>query len=72
LDTFLNKLFPEKWVPLYSMVTFSRTRYSEVVEKRNQQDRLISTATKLSVTTLVAGLALVALNWNRVSKIRLF
>ena len=25
----LNELFPEKWVPLYTMVTFSDFRYSE-------------------------------------------
>jgi len=25
----LNELYPEKWVPLYTMVTFSDSRYSE-------------------------------------------
>ena len=28
----LNQLYPEKWVPLYSMVTFTNYRYSEALE----------------------------------------
>ena len=40
LDTFLNAIFPQTWIPLYSMVTFSRIRYSEVVEKRRAQDKV--------------------------------
>jgi kynurenine 3-monooxygenase len=69
LDTFLNKIFPESWMPLYSMVTFSRIRYSQVIEKRQQQDEVIDLARKLSLTTLVAGAAILALNWNRLSKL---
>ncbi|CAB3397140.1 unnamed protein product [Caenorhabditis bovis] len=41
-DLFMNKLFPNSWIPLYSMVTFTRTPYSEVVEKRKRQDRILS------------------------------
>lgn len=40
LDNFLNKIFPKSWIPLYTMVTFSRIRYSEVVEKRSKQDKV--------------------------------
>lgn len=41
LDNFLNKLFPKYWMPLYSMVTFSRIRYSEVIKRREQQDKVM-------------------------------
>jgi kynurenine 3-monooxygenase len=70
LDNFLNMIFPKSWVPLYSMVTFSRTRYSEVVKKRQEQDEMIELATKLSLTTaLIGGAAVLALNWNRLQKL---
>ncbi|VDP05168.1 unnamed protein product [Heligmosomoides polygyrus] len=39
-DLFLNRLFPNWWIPLYSMVTFTRIPYHEVVEKRKWQDKV--------------------------------
>ncbi len=47
LDGYLNKIFGEKWMPLYSMVTFSRIRYSDVVKRRDQQDRILGHAGSL-------------------------
>ena len=41
LDNYLNILFPKSWIPLYTMVTFSRIRYSEVIKNRQAQDRVI-------------------------------
>lgn len=41
LDGFLNKLFPKSWIPLYTMVTFTRIRYSECIKKREEQDKLL-------------------------------
>ena len=38
LDKHLNNLFPNSWIPLYTMVTFSRLRYSECVKMRQKQD----------------------------------
>ena len=40
LDTFLNLIFPNSWIPLYSMVTFSRIRYSDVIKFRQNQDEV--------------------------------
>jgi hypothetical protein len=40
IDNILYRFFPNSWVPLYTMVTFSRIRYSDVVKKREQQDRV--------------------------------
>ena len=35
------KLYPEKWMPLYSMVTFSDIRYSVALETGNRQDKIM-------------------------------
>ncbi len=32
-----TKMYPEKWLPLYSQVTFSQTPYAEAVENGNRQ-----------------------------------
>jgi len=34
-------LYPEKWMPLYSMVTFSNIRYSVAMETGNHQDKIM-------------------------------
>lgn len=39
-DLFLNKWMPNTWIPLYSMVTFTRIPYSQVVENRKWQDKV--------------------------------
>ncbi|XP_076064876.1 kynurenine 3-monooxygenase cn [Oratosquilla oratoria] len=41
-DNFLNTLFPRMWVPLYSMVTFSREPYHQCIAKKKWQDELLS------------------------------
>ena len=38
----LNELYPEKWVPLYSMVTFSDYRYSEAIAKGDKQQVIMN------------------------------
>ncbi|XP_074595031.1 kynurenine 3-monooxygenase cn [Brevipalpus obovatus] len=40
-DNFMNRLLPNYWIPLYTMVTFSRIPYSECIRKRKQQDNLL-------------------------------
>ncbi|XP_030052278.1 kynurenine 3-monooxygenase isoform X1 [Microcaecilia unicolor] len=42
LDTFLHLLLPSTIVPLYTMVTFSRRRYHEVVQKWKWQNKVIN------------------------------
>jgi len=37
----LNTLYPEKWVPLYSMVTFSDYRYSEAIARGDKQQAIM-------------------------------
>ena len=41
IEAELHRRFPEKWVPLYSMVTFSHRRYSEALSIGQQQDRIM-------------------------------
>jgi len=41
------KLYPEKWMPLYSMVTFSNIRYSVALEAGNRQDKIMKEVLEL-------------------------
>ncbi|MBO3699403.1 NAD(P)/FAD-dependent oxidoreductase [Roseivirga sp. E12] len=40
----LNALYPDKWVPLYSMVTFSDYRYSEAIARGDKQQAIMDEA----------------------------
>ncbi|KAE9548167.1 hypothetical protein FO519_008620 [Halicephalobus sp. NKZ332] len=42
VDLFLNQCFPNSWVPLYSMVTFTRIPYHKVMERRHEQDQTVN------------------------------
>lgn len=61
LDTLLNRLAPSIWIPLYTTVTFSRTRYHECVKNRAWQDKWLSrmvsgTLASFGVAALAVGL----------------
>ncbi len=58
LDGYLNKILGDKWVPLYSMVTFSCIRYSDVIKRRDRQDKILGFASTLMYAF---GLGLVSL-----------
>ncbi len=47
LDNFLNALFPRSWIPLYSMVTFTRIPYKKCINDRKWQDLMISRSGKV-------------------------
>lgn len=40
LDSFLFKLMPKIWVPLYTSVTFSNMRYHKCIENKKWQDKV--------------------------------
>jgi len=42
VDGFGNWLMPDRWVPLYTMVTFSRIPYHKVIERSAKQDKIIT------------------------------
>lgn len=56
LDNFLHFLMPNTWVPLYTMVSFTRTRYSECISRRKWQDMVLNRA--LIATCVVGGLVI--------------
>jgi hypothetical protein len=41
IDNFLYRIIPQWWVPLYTMVTFTRIPYNRCVELRQRQDRIL-------------------------------
>jgi len=65
-DMFLNKFLPNTWIPLYSMVTFSRIRYSEVIKRRDAQDKIVS---YLAPIGSICALGMVSLGAMKVYKI---
>ncbi|XP_047494501.1 kynurenine 3-monooxygenase-like [Penaeus chinensis] len=54
-DDLLSRLLPRTWVPLYTMVTFSRERYHLCIAKKRWQDEMIGKLVKVSA---VAGIIL--------------
>ncbi|KAI1291117.1 Kynurenine 3-monooxygenase [Halotydeus destructor] len=55
LDLVLNKFFPHTWIPLYSMVTFTRTKYNDCIKLRHRQDKLIKLITSSSLVVLLSA-----------------
>ncbi|KAL4237745.1 hypothetical protein ACF0H5_002457 [Mactra antiquata] len=56
VDNFLYWLFPNSWMPLYTMVSFSRTRYHECIANKAWQDKVIQRTVYIGIPTLaVAG-----------------
>ncbi len=41
IDNFLYRFLPNWWIPLYTMVTFTRIPYSQCVELRHRQDKIL-------------------------------
>lgn len=41
LDSFLYRMFPNTWIPIYTMVAFSHMRYSDCVKNKKWQDKVL-------------------------------
>jgi len=54
-DNLLYTVFPNKWVPLYNMVTFSRERYHLCIANKKWQDEVVVKLLKVGGVVLVAG-----------------
>lgn len=54
-DDFLSRLLPRTWIPLYTMVTFTRERYHLCIAKKKWQDKVLSKFVKVCC---VLGLAM--------------
>eukprot|EP00048_Salpingoeca_helianthica_P015973 m.229725 g.229725 ORF g.229725 m.229725 type:complete len:449 (-) comp17814_c0_seq1:87-1433(-) len=48
LDNLLHRLFPSSFIPLYTMVTFSRIPYSDVIRRAKAQDALVRTGLRVA------------------------
>ncbi|XP_043913970.1 kynurenine 3-monooxygenase [Protopterus annectens] len=56
VDNFLHLLFPRTVVPLYTMVTFTRIRYHEVIKRWTWQTKVINLGLSVTgVATAVSG-----------------
>ncbi|KAK8734986.1 hypothetical protein OTU49_005768 [Cherax quadricarinatus] len=55
LDDILSRLLPRTWVPLYTMVTFSRERYHVCIANRKWQDKILSNLVKVVGVAGIAG-----------------
>ena len=66
LDNLLFWLFPSRWVPLYTSVTFSRMRYSHCISNRKWQDDLLDTIIKR--VGIFSGIAVLGFGYLYVQK----
>ncbi|XP_077999084.1 kynurenine 3-monooxygenase-like [Glandiceps talaboti] len=76
VDNLLHWLMPKTFIPLYTMVTFSRIRYHVVINKWHFQEKLVNGALMMMLSASVMGLVYMAsrkaslhmnghLSWNR-------
>ena len=56
-EKLLHRALPWWYVPLYSMVSFSRTPYADAVDKAARQDRIVLAVAATVLLVLVASLA---------------
>ncbi|CAH2251224.1 kynurenine 3-monooxygenase isoform X1 [Pelobates cultripes] len=52
VDNILNAIMPSTFIPLYSMVTFSRIRYHEVIQRWKWQNKVINVGLAIIGTTV--------------------
>ncbi|KAM9316701.1 kynurenine 3-monooxygenase [Gastrophryne carolinensis] len=55
VDNFLHTLMPFTFIPLYTMVTFTRIRYHEVILRWNRQNKVVNTGIVISGIALACG-----------------
>ncbi|XP_047736345.1 kynurenine 3-monooxygenase [Hyalella azteca] len=67
IDNALNVVFPRSWVPLYTMVTFSREPYHSCILKKRWQDKVLRLASVAAVGT-TAGVVAVVIRRNQPSQ----
>jgi len=64
LEKALHRLFPSWFIPLYTLVTFSRTPYAEAVERARRQWRAVKGTAAVLGLILIAFLMLWMKPWN--------
>jgi kynurenine 3-monooxygenase len=56
-EKLLNKLFPNWYLPLYSMATFTRIPYGEAVARAKRQDRIVNVVAGILLLIVVGAVA---------------
>ncbi|KAK0046996.1 kynurenine 3-monooxygenase [Biomphalaria pfeifferi] len=59
LDNLLFKIFPKTWVPLYTMVSFTRIGYQEAIQRREWQDKILTRCLAVLAISGIVGLGVV-------------
>ncbi|CEF68804.1 Kynurenine 3-monooxygenase [Strongyloides ratti] len=67
-DLKMNKYFPNFWIPLYSMVTFTQIPYSKVVEKREWQNNIISKTQNIISLLSIITIGAIIINKKEIIK----
>ena len=62
-ERILHKLFPQWYLPLYNMISFSRIPYAEAVKKAKAQDRVIIL---VALVVVIIFIVLLAIIWGLV------
>ncbi|UJR38358.1 hypothetical protein I4U23_031028 [Adineta vaga] len=52
IDNFLYRIVPQWWVPLYTMVTFTRIPYKQCLESRKRQDKILEICRRVGYTIM--------------------
>ena len=60
-ERILHKLFPQWYLPLYNMISFSRIPYAEAVKKAKAQDRVIIL---VAIVVVMIFIVLLAILWG--------
>lgn len=67
-ENLLHAVMPETWIPLYSMVAFTRIPYSQVIQRAERQERILDWTFGAAAAGLAAGLAYAAVKHGLVAK----
>ncbi|KAL5008834.1 hypothetical protein ScPMuIL_014415 [Solemya velum] len=54
-DNLLYWLFPKTWIPLYTTVSFTRTRYHQCIRNRKWQDMVLTRSLSTLAATVILG-----------------
>lgn len=55
VDNLLHTMLPSKFIPLYTMVTFSQIPYATVIEKNTRQRKLVNAVLFFGAGAALAG-----------------
>ena len=63
IESMIHWCIPNTWVPLYTMVAFTRTPYDECIRKGKQHDRILNIGLTTLATSIIATTTALALNY---------